>query len=138
MPGTKHKTKGDNFERELSAYVNEQTGLETFRTPLSGGGREAGPAMSDVTGTPGLGIEAKRVEKLNFPLALRQAGKNAGVNEAPVVINRRNHQAIGQAYVLLHLDGFLEFYRAWLRVEGYVTDTPARVRAERAQMHLPL
>ena len=72
---------------------------------------------ADVLGVPGLFIEAKRVEKLNFMDALRQAETNKQKTrspEVPVVINRRNRMTTGESLVLLRLDDFLTFYAHYL------------------------
>lgn len=121
------KEKGAVYEREIAAHLNAQVydGKEqAFRAPLSGGGvvnLEAGGA--DLLGTPGLFIEAKRVEKLSFREAMAQAEGNVGkrnTEDKPIVITRRNREATGQSVVIMRLDDFLPFYRAWLEREGYV------------------
>ena len=127
--GRAMKARGDAFERELAAHINERVGTSAFRAPLSGGGRlySAGPwgaGGSDLMGTPGLHIEAKRVEKLDFPGALRQAQTaltKTGSPDIPVVINRRNHQKTGDSYALLRLDDLLVLYRAYLVSIGEVS-----------------
>jgi hypothetical protein len=120
---TPSKRKGDTFERELAAHLSAKTGLTIQRAPLSGGGFVGGLAGgADLMGTPGLHIEAKRVEKLSFPAALAQAYASVaktGAPEAPVVINRRSRQSLDDAYVLLDLKSFLPLYNAWLREQGH-------------------
>ena len=118
------KEKGARFERDLAAHIQLATGLATSRTPLSGGGAALGLAGgADLTGTPGIHVEAKRCERLDFPGWLRQA-ENAiartGAPEAPVVVNRTNRQSTSQSLVCMRLDHFLLFYDAWLRREGFV------------------
>jgi len=117
------KAKGDNFERELAAYINEYLGRELCsRAPLSGGGVVgilSGGA--DLIGPPDLFIEAKRVEKLSFPAAMAQAERNiiqTQTQDMGVVINRRNRMSTGQSYVLLRLDNFLRLYKSHLTLEG--------------------
>ena len=68
-----HKVKGDKYERELAAHINDATGLNSSRAPLSGGGKVGMHGTADLIGTPALFIEAKRVERLNFHDAMRQA-----------------------------------------------------------------
>ena len=118
------KAKGDNFERQLAQFLNEYVyGRELcHRAPLSGGGTVMSTGGADLTGTPGLFVEAKRVEKLSFPAALDQAERNVNETrstEHPIVINRRNRQHIEDSFVFMRLSDFLAFYHAWLRQEGF-------------------
>lgn len=124
---SKQKTKGDNYERELAAYINSLTGLTTaLRAPLSGGGAIGVlSGGADLMGVPNLFIEAKRVERLNFHDAMRQAEKNIDKTKSPdipIVINRKNRMPTGQSLCLLRLDDLLFFYRYYLRCEGYVEE----------------
>ena len=100
------KNKGDSYERELAQYFNDNVPAlnnSASRRLLSGGGRNEG--LADLVGVrigrKELHIEAKRVERLNFWDAMKQAVKNSGheicTNRSetsligiPVVINRRN------------------------------------------------
>jgi len=119
---TASKRKGDGFERELASYINDATGLSSFRAPLSGGGTIEYSGGADLVGTPNLFVEAKRVEKLNFHAALAQAEKSIGKTncpDMPVVINRRNRQTTGQSLCLLRLDDLLTLYRYFLEAEGH-------------------
>ena len=121
VKGRGSKAKGDKYERELSAYINEKTGLESFRAPLSGGGKVGLSGGADILGTPELFIEAKRVERLNFHDAMRQAEMNVQKTRSqskPIVINRKSRMATGDSLCLLRLDDFLKFYMAYLRLEG--------------------
>ncbi|GAA4652565.1 hypothetical protein GCM10023116_48490 [Kistimonas scapharcae] len=118
------KQKGDNFERELAAFLNEYAYGRSLchRAPLSGGGSVISTGGADLTGTPGLFVEAKRVERCAFPNALEQAERNAEQTcstEHPIVINRRNRQCMEESYVFLRLGDFLAFYHAWLEREGH-------------------
>tara|TARA_B100000214_G_scaffold370383_1_gene344937 strand:- start:2677 stop:3093 length:417 start_codon:yes stop_codon:yes gene_type:complete len=118
------KQKGDGYERELAHYINEKTGLQCFRAPLSGGGtihKHSGGA--DILATPNLFIEAKRVERLNFHDAMRQAKRNKETSqspELPVVINRKNRMKTGDSLLLISLDDFLVFYKSYLEIEGII------------------
>lgn len=124
MPtGRGNKAKGDKYERELAAYINEKTGLESFRAPLSGGGNVGMSGGADILGTPELFIEAKRVERLNFHDAMRQAEKNVDITRSsctPIVINRKSRMSTGDSLCLLRLDEFLKYYNAYLKLEGLV------------------
>ena len=53
MTGRAMKAKGDKYERELAAYINEATGLQSFRAPLSGGGHVNMVGGADLLGTVG-------------------------------------------------------------------------------------
>ncbi len=119
------KAKGDKFERELAAWLNEHVYQreQCSRAPLSGGGNIGIVGGADLIGTPGLFVEAKRVEKLSFPAALEQAERNQSLTnspESPIVINRRNQQATSDSYVFMRLDQFSTFYRLALIQLGYL------------------
>jgi len=115
------KTKGDNYERELAKYFTRETGIQTERTPLSGGGFDI-EQMADLYGPPHIWIEAKRVEKLNVLDAIKQAERGierSGSPDVPVVINRRNLMTTGDSLVTMRLDAFIDFYKAFLKQHGY-------------------
>lgn len=119
------KKRGDDYERELAAYINEKTGISCFRAPLSGGGKVGMVGGTDILGAPELFIEAKRVERLNFHEALRQVEANIGKTtseDSGLVVNRRNREPTGRSLVLLRLDDFLRFYRGYLRDEGIIQE----------------
>jgi hypothetical protein len=116
VTGRGSKQKGDRYERDLAEYFNEQCGISSHRTPLSGGGRKE--ALADLIGTPGIAIEAKRVEKINLTEFMTQAVKNCG-NDLPVVITRRNKQSMENSYVFMRLHEWMALYRAFLTQQGY-------------------
>lgn len=123
--GRSMKAKGDLYERELAAYISEQTGITAGRAPLSGGGKVGLAGGADLIGTPGLFVEAKRVERLSFREALSQAELNIKKTrspEAPIVITRRNRESTGDSLVVMRLDSFLEIYRSHLLASGYVRE----------------
>ena len=125
MSGRGMKKKGDNYERELAAYINENTSLESFRAPLSGGGHVGLSGGADILGVPSLFIEAKRVERLNFHDAMRQAEINiekTKSDDVAIVMNRKNRMKTGDSLCLLRLDDFLVFYNAFLRENGFSKD----------------
>jgi hypothetical protein len=127
------KQKGDNYERELAAYINEKTGIESFRAPLSGGGNVGMSGGADLLGVPELFVEAKRVERLNFHDALRQAERNIDKTrspDAPIVINRKNRMATGDSLCLLRLDDFLKFYKAYLKQQGFIETSDVDAKEE--------
>ena len=76
-----------------------------------------GVGTADLTGTPGLWVEAKRTETLKPHEFLAQAKRGAtayGSVDTPIVITRRNKQALDESLVFLSLKDFLPFYSAWL------------------------
>lgn len=123
MPRLKNpKAKGDQFERQLAAHLNDNLGTNAHRAPLSGGGFVMTSGGADLIGTPGIFVEAKAVERLNFLEAIEQAEKNikaTGAPEAPVVINRRKRMPMDDALVTMRMKDWLKFYRAWLTLKGY-------------------
>ena len=123
MSGRRHKQKGDAYERELASYINDITGLQSFRAPLSGGGKVGMVGGADLLGTPDVFVEAKRVERLNFHDAMRQAETNIDKTKSdasPIVINRKSRMKTGDSLCLLRLDDLLKFYRSYLKEKGYV------------------
>ena len=123
MSGRRHKQKGDAYERELASYINNITGLQSFRAPLSGGGKVGMVGGADLLGTPDVFVEAKRVERLNFHDAMRQAETNIDKTKSdasPIVINRKSRMKTGDSLCLLRLDDLLKFYRSYLKEKGYV------------------
>lgn len=126
--GRGRKAKGDAFERELADHMNQalypnHPVRQIYRTPLSGSfSVHKGVGSADLTGTPMLWVEAKRVEKLNFHDAIAQAerGSNAcGRVDMPVVVNRRNQQSTEDSLVVLRLKDFMKMYHAFLKSHGY-------------------
>ena len=123
MSGRRHKQKGDAYERELASYINDITGLQSFRAPLSGGGKVGMVGGADLLGTPDIFVEAKRVERLNFHDAMRQAETNIDKTKSdasPIVINRKSRMKTGDSLCLLRLDDLLKFYRSYLKEKGHV------------------
>ena len=134
---TSAKRKGDDYERELAAYINDKVGTKSFRAPLSGGGNVGMSGGADLLGVPELFVEAKRVERLNFHDALRQAERNAEKTESsetPIVINRKNRQPTGDSLCLVRLDEFLKFYKAYLVQQGQIdTESDRGASVQRVQ-----
>lgn len=131
--GRRHKAKGDGFERELAEYFNEHLFPNmpfpvVHRTPLSGSfSVHKGVGSADLTGTPILWVEAKRVERLNFHEAMGQATRGttaAGRVDMPVVINRRNRQPLEDSLVTIRLGDFIKLYHAFLDRHGYLIRNP--------------
>lgn len=128
--GRRHKAKGDAYERELAAFLNQSLfphshPPQIHRTPMSGSFSVIkGVGTADLTGTPGLWVEAKRTETLRPHEFLAQAKRGAtayGSVDKPVVITRRSRQALDESLVLLSLKDFLPFYEAWLRMNAFLS-----------------
>lgn len=124
------KTKGAGYERELANYLTAHLAAQGFaidvsRMPLSGGGRFKAHGLAgaaDLTGLPGLHVEAKRTERLNAWAAIAQASRSKTATASPeavAVITRRNKVATGSSLIVLPLDHFLPFYEAWLTAQGF-------------------
>ena len=112
VSGRGAKQKGDAWEREVAAYLNDKIeGLDAYRTPLSGmrGGRET--ATPDISNTPGVAIECKRTETISARKWMKQAIEAAG-DAAPVVITRQNRDATDDALVIMRLGDWVKFYDA--------------------------
>jgi Holliday junction resolvase len=115
VSGRGAKAKGDNYERELAAYINKEIfrGEEIVtRTPLSGGGVHNGKA--DLEGLKYLSVEAKRTEKFSPHSAMRQAEAAANDKNIPVVITRKSRVKTGDSWVMLKLSDFLPMYHDYL------------------------
>lgn len=122
------KRKGDVYERAIAARINERVfggRNQVQRAPLSGGGFVLSHGGADLTGMVGCFPELKRVEKTNIREALLQAERNRGSTqsrEPAVVITRKSNEDDGQSLCVMRLDSWLEFYRAWLILNGFVRD----------------
>ena len=82
---SRQKRKGDGYERELAHWLNTNVYKEERceRAPLSGGGSvNMAAGGADLLGTPGIFVEAKRVEKLPWRDALAQAERNSALLSA--------------------------------------------------------
>jgi hypothetical protein len=124
--GNPQKAKGDKYEVDLAHYFNDHVFMEERcqRAPLSGGGKiglHAGGA--DLLGTPLVFVEAKRVERLNVRDAMRQAERNIQQTrspEAPVVITRRNQEALADSLVIMRLKDWKLMYVAALEKSAFL------------------
>jgi hypothetical protein len=118
---SRQKRKGDGYERELAHWLNENVYKEERceRAPLSGGGSvNMAAGGADLLGTPGIFVEAKRVEKLPWRDALAQAERNSAhrkTDQTPLVITRRNREATEDSVCFLRLKEFAKYYEAYLR-----------------------
>jgi len=98
------KKKGKRGELELARKLREY-GYDTRR-----GQQYSGIGGDDVVGLDGIHIECKRVEKLNIYEAIRQAVRDAKVDEKPAVFWRKNRE---DWLVIMRLEDWIELYREW-------------------------
>lgn len=84
-------------------------GFEAERGCQHAGGRDSPDVKTNMKG---LHIEAKHVERLNMWDALEQSKRDAGENEVPVVMFKRNRTGV---YVAMPFGSFMDFYKAWLK-----------------------
>ena len=101
--GKTSREKGKRGERELAAILHSY-GYDAHR----GVQYHGGPSSPDVTGLPGIHIECKRTERLNIYDAMSQSIGDAGPDEVPVVMHRRNEC---DWLVVMKLIDFIELYR---------------------------
>lgn len=85
---TNSRRKGKVGELEASHYLGALFGL-----PVRRGQQYAGrPDSPDVVGLDGLHIEVKRTERLSLYKAIKQAEQDAGPDEVPMILHRRNRK----------------------------------------------
>ena len=99
------KQKGKRGELELSHYLISK-GFDAHR----GVQYKGSPDSPDVVGLKGIHIECKRVEALNIEKAMLQAKHDAGDDEIPVVMHRKNREGWK---VTMDIDDWLNFYARW-------------------------
>lgn len=100
------KQKGKRGELELAHYLRS-SGFDCHR----GVQYKGSPDSPDVVGLEGIHIECKRVERnLSLEVALLQAKHDAGANEIPVVMHRKNREGWK---VTMDIDDWLKFYEVW-------------------------
>lgn len=103
------KQKGARFERLLASRFREY-GYEARRTAQYCG--NTGDA-SDVTGLPGIHVEAKHQETMRLYEWMEQAKRDAkagGGATLPAVFHRKNN---AQILVTMELDDWMHLYREW-------------------------
>lgn len=104
---TNAKDKGARFERKLASLFRNY-GYSTRRTAQYCG--NTGDA-SDVTGLPGIHVEAKHQEQMRLYDWMAQAKRDsAGKEDLPVVFHKKNNAEI---LVTMVLDDWMQIYREW-------------------------
>lgn len=99
------RDKGARFERSLARKFREY-GYDARRGQQYCGAN----GDADVTGVPGVHIEAKHVERLNLYDAMAQSVRDARDGEKPLVIHKKNNC---EPLVTMRFDDWMEFYREW-------------------------
>lgn len=102
------RAKGARFERQLAKMLREH-GYEAERGCQHAGGKDSPDVKHNMHR---IHIEAKDVEKLNIWNALEQSKRDAGDDEIPVVMFKRNRT---QVYVAMPFEEFIEMHQAWER-----------------------
>ena len=97
------RQKGKAGELELAAVLRE-AGFDSKRGQQFHGGADS----PDVTGIPGVHIEAKRVESGNLYNWLDQACADAGPASLPLVCHRRNRR---EWVAILRLSDFIKVFK---------------------------
>lgn len=108
--GKMQRDKGARFERTLAAKFREY-GYDNARRTAQRCGKSGDAA--DVTGLPGLHVEAKHVEKMQLYLWMAQAKRDAeagGKGNLPAVFHKKNNAEI---LVTMELPDFMNIYREW-------------------------
>ena len=103
------KQKGARFERLLASRFREY-GFDARRTAQYCG--NTGDA-ADVTGLPGVHVEAKHAEQMRLYEWIAQAKRDAeagGKGNLPAVFHKKNHAEI---LVTVELDTFMKLYKEW-------------------------
>ena len=102
------RDKGARFERRIAKMLREY-GYEAERGQQHAGGKDSPDVKHNM---PRIHIEAKDVEKLNIWSALEQSKRDAGEDEIPVVMFKRNRT---QVYVAMPFEEFMDLFQAWER-----------------------
>lgn len=96
------RRKGAAFERRLAGILRDY-GYNARRSQQYCGAN----GDADVTGLPGIHIEAKAVERLNIYDAMSQSKRDARSGEIPVVMHKKNNCNI---LVTMELEDFMQIY----------------------------
>lgn len=96
------KDKGKRGERMCAAKLREY-GYDARR----GIQYQGSPESPDVVGVPGLHIEVKFTERLKLQDAMEQSKHDAGADEIPVVMHKKNNT---EWLCTLRLDDFMKIY----------------------------
>ena len=93
--------KGKTFERWVARYLRESGYEEARRGQQFKGGADS----PDVIGLDGFHIECKNTQQWNAYKFVEQSERDAGENEKPIVIAKKNRK---RPLVMMYLDDFME------------------------------
>lgn len=118
-----NKAKGTRFESEVTDYLQMQ-GVSAKRLPRTGVkdiGDIAFPVnVRDQFGKATVVVEAKNRKSMDLPTFIAEAEEEAQNYELkypadgvtlPLVVTKRRGKGVHQSYVVMPLDGFIEFMR---------------------------
>lgn len=97
------RDKGARYERHVAKVLREH-GFEAERGVQHQGGKDSPDVKHNMQG---IHIEAKAVEHLNLWNALAQSERDAGEDEMPVVVFKRNRS---KDYIALSFEDFLKLF----------------------------
>ena len=103
MPNSRRK--GADGERCVAAILRQYGYTEARR----GVQYQGSPDSPDVIGLPHIHIEVKRTEALRLMDAYEQSFRDAGMDEMPVVIHKRNREPW---FVTMTLENWMKLYTA--------------------------
>lgn len=98
------RDKGAKYERHIAQVLRDH-GFEAERGCQHSGGKDSPDVKHNM---PGIHIEAKAVEKLNIWKAIAQSKKDAGEDEIPIVVFKRNYSG---DYIVLPFEDFLKIFK---------------------------
>ena len=106
------RAKGTRWESSIVTYLNEQGFVMAERRALSGS-----LDKGDVTGIPGVVIEAKNTKTINLAQFLDEANAealNAKASVGIAWIKRRGKTSPAEGYVLMSGETFIELLTEWI------------------------
>ena len=98
------RDKGARFERKVAEMLRAY-GVAAMRGCQHSGGKDSPDIKHNMQG---IHIETKNVEHLNIWDALAQSERDAGDDEMPIVIFKRNRSKV---YVAMEFHDFMELYK---------------------------
>ena len=87
--GKKSRDKGARGERELATELQRLFGFGARRGVQYHGGADSPDVITDL---PDVHVEVKRTERLSLYPAMKQAVRDAGADNVPVLFHRRNRE----------------------------------------------
>lgn len=113
--GKASRNKGKRGELILSKIFQAAGWKDAHRTQQYCGRASKGQAP-DVSGVPGVSIECKWVERLDFRKAYKQSADTAKwTDDIPIVCTKRDHE---DWLVVLSLNDFIKIFKSYIPPEG--------------------